>query len=134
MEQAVGAGLGGIVGLLILAVLGLAIGTLAKMVTPGPDPGGWFATILLGILGSWLGGFLASQVGLGTGFVSGLIFAVIGAVVLLLLYKMVTRTAGSQRRCARAAGRGAHRRACVSAEALGSVQRGSQGATRACSP
>jgi len=93
MEQAVGAGLGGIVGLLILAVLGLVIGTLAKMLTPGPDPGGWFATILLGILGSWLGGFLAGQVGLGTGLVSGLLFAVIGAVVLLLLYKMVTRTA-----------------------------------------
>lgn len=53
------AGLGGLMGLLILAIVGLVIGAVATAVTPGPDPGGWFATILLGIAGSWVGGLLA---------------------------------------------------------------------------
>ena len=59
MEHAVETGLGGLMGLLILAIIGLVIGAVAKALTPGPDPGGWFATILLGIAGSWVGAFFA---------------------------------------------------------------------------
>jgi uncharacterized membrane protein YeaQ/YmgE (transglycosylase-associated protein family) len=93
MEQAVGEGLGGLMGLLILAVIGLVIGTVAKMLTPGPDPGGWLATILLGIAGSWVGGFLAGMLGIGVSPLAAILSAVVGAVILLLLYRMIARPA-----------------------------------------
>jgi uncharacterized membrane protein YeaQ/YmgE (transglycosylase-associated protein family) len=89
MEQAVGT----VFGLLIVATIGLAIGAIAKFMTPGPDPGGWVATILLGIAGSWVGGFLAAQLGLGANMLAGIIAAVLGAVLLLLVYRLVVRTA-----------------------------------------
>jgi uncharacterized membrane protein YeaQ/YmgE (transglycosylase-associated protein family) len=93
MEQAVGTGLGTLSALLIMAVVGLLIGAVAKLLTPGPDPGGWLATILLGIAGSWVGGFLASRLGIAQGLASGLVFAVGGAMLLLLAYRLIRRTA-----------------------------------------
>jgi len=93
MEHAVETGLGGLMGLLILAVIGLVIGAVAKALTPGPDPGGWFATILLGIAGSWVGGFLAELLGLGQGMVMALVFAVLGSILLLLIYRTIRRPA-----------------------------------------
>jgi len=93
MEHAVETGLGGLMGLLILAVVGLVIGAVAKALTPGPDPGGWFATILLGIAGSWVGGFLAELLGLGQGMVMALVFAVLGSILLLLIYRTIRRPA-----------------------------------------
>jgi uncharacterized membrane protein YeaQ/YmgE (transglycosylase-associated protein family) len=89
MEQAVGT----VFGLLIVAAIGLIIGAIAKSMTPGPDPGGWVATILLGIAGSWVGGFLAAQFGLGANMLVGIIAAVLGAVLLLFLYRLIVRTA-----------------------------------------
>jgi uncharacterized membrane protein YeaQ/YmgE (transglycosylase-associated protein family) len=80
--------------LIVWAVLGLAIGAAAKWLMPGPDSGGLLLTSLLGIAGAIIGGSLASFVGLGsfTGFsVSGLIIAVIGAMILLALWRMVKR-------------------------------------------
>jgi uncharacterized membrane protein YeaQ/YmgE (transglycosylase-associated protein family) len=93
MEHAVETGLGGVMGLLILAVIGLIIGAVAKALTPGPDPGGWFATILLGIAGSWVGSFLAGILGLGQTLATALVFAVLGSIILLLIYRMVRRPA-----------------------------------------
>ena len=93
MEHAVETGLGGLMGLLILAIIGLVIGAVAKVLTPGPDPGGWFATILLGIAGSWVGGFLAGLLGLGQGMVMALVFAVLGSILLLVIYRMIRRPA-----------------------------------------
>lgn len=93
MEHALETGLGGLMGLLVLAIVGLVIGAVAKAVTPGPDPGGWFATILLGIAGSVVGGFLAGLLGLGQGYLSSLAFAVLGSILLLLIYRMVRRPA-----------------------------------------
>jgi uncharacterized membrane protein YeaQ/YmgE (transglycosylase-associated protein family) len=93
MEQAVGTGLGTLSALLIMAVVGLLIGAVAKLLTPGPDPGGWLATILLGIAGSWVGGFLAGRLGIAQGLVSGLVFAVVGAMLLLLAYRLIRRAA-----------------------------------------
>ena len=93
MEHAVETGLGGLMGLLILAIIGLVIGAVAKVLTPGPDPGGWFATILLGIAGSWVGGFLAELLGLGQGMVMALVFAVLGSILLLLIYRTIRRPA-----------------------------------------
>ena len=88
MEATTGMIVGGVLGILISAVIGLVIGAAAKLLMPGPDPGGWFLTILLGIAGSWVGGFLASILGL-TGVIPGLIAGVLGAMLLLLVYRLV---------------------------------------------
>ena len=59
-----------------------------KMLRPGPDPGGWFVTILLGIAGSWIGGFLFGIIGIGGGIL-GFVGAVLGAMLLLWIYRIV---------------------------------------------
>lgn len=79
-------------GVLTWIVLGLLVGALAKWIMPGPDPGGLFLTMVLGIAGAFVGGFLASAIGLGsiTGFNLGsLAVATVGAVLLLWLHRML---------------------------------------------
>lgn len=90
MEQTVGLVIGSLVGLLIAGVIGLFIGVVAKVLMPGPDPGGWFATILLGIGGSWVGGFLSSLLGI-TGTVPLLVSAVAGAMILLGIFRLLKK-------------------------------------------
>ena len=89
-EQQAGTMLGGAIGIVLTLLLGLVIGVVAKLLTPGKDPGGWFATILLGIAGAWVGSFVSSLLGLG-GTVAPLIAAVGGAMLLLLLYRLVKK-------------------------------------------
>ena len=68
-------------------IFGLIVGAIAKFLMPGRDAGGWVATILLGIAGSFVGGFLA-QVLLGSGNqTAGWIGSIIGAMVLLGIYR-----------------------------------------------
>lgn len=71
-----------------IAIVGLIVGALAKLLMPGKDPGGIFITMLLGIAGS----FLATLVGRGLGFYqaggAGFIMSLIGAIVLLMFYRM----------------------------------------------
>lgn len=77
-------------GILSWIVIGLIVGALAKWLMPGPDPGGIFVTILLGIAGAFVGGAIASALGLGsfTGFnVGSLLIAVGGAMLLLFGYR-----------------------------------------------
>jgi uncharacterized membrane protein YeaQ/YmgE (transglycosylase-associated protein family) len=88
MDAMAGAAFGGVIGLLMVAVIGFVIGVVAKLLMPGPDPGGWFVTILLGIAGSWVGGFLFGLLGLGGGLL-GFVGAVLGAMLLLWIYRMV---------------------------------------------
>ena len=88
MGAVTGAAVGGVIGLLIVALIGLVIGAVAKMLMPGSDPGGWFVTILLGIAGSWVGNLLFGLVGLH-GMVLELVGAVLGAMLLLWIYRMV---------------------------------------------
>jgi uncharacterized membrane protein YeaQ/YmgE (transglycosylase-associated protein family) len=88
MAGIAGAAFGGVIGLLIAAVVGLIIGAVAKLLMPGPDPGGWFVTILLGIAGSWVGGFLFGILGIGGGIL-GFVGAVLGAMLLLWIYRIV---------------------------------------------
>ena len=67
-------------------LMGLIVGLLAKWIMPGPDPGGIIMTILLGVAGAFVGGFIGTTVGLGsvTGFnVGSLGLAVAGALLLL---------------------------------------------------
>ena len=72
-------------------ILGLIIGALAKLIMPGRDPGGILVTMLLGIAGSVVGGFLGRLLGLyGPGQRAGFIFSTIGAIILLALYRLIT--------------------------------------------
>ena len=73
-----------IVFIIVLAVSGLIIGGLARLALPGPDPMSIPATIGLGIGGTFIGGVVA-RIFLGTG--GGLIFAVLGAILILYLYR-----------------------------------------------
>lgn len=72
-------------------VVGLIAGVLAKWIMPGRDPGGIIVTILIGIAGGILGGFAASRLGLGGGNVMNIVIATCGAIVLLILYRLLFR-------------------------------------------
>lgn len=73
-------------------LFGLVIGALAKLVMPGRDPGGIIVTMLLGIAGAVLGGFLGRVLGFyREGEAAGWIMSFVGAVVLLGIYRMVMR-------------------------------------------
>jgi uncharacterized membrane protein YeaQ/YmgE (transglycosylase-associated protein family) len=71
-------------------VFGLIVGALAKLVMPGRDPGGILVTIVLGIVGAVLGGWLGRAIGLyGPGEPAGFVMALIGALILLGLYRLL---------------------------------------------
>jgi uncharacterized membrane protein YeaQ/YmgE (transglycosylase-associated protein family) len=80
-----------------MIVVGLIVGALAKLVMPGRDPGGIIITILLGIGGSLIAGFLGRAVGwYSAGEPVGFIASVIGAIVLLAIYRVIVgRTSGT---------------------------------------
>lgn len=68
---------------------GLVVGIVGKLLTPGRDPGGFILTIALGIAGALIGGFLGQSLGFyREGEPVGFIMAVVGSVILLLLYRM----------------------------------------------
>jgi uncharacterized membrane protein YeaQ/YmgE (transglycosylase-associated protein family) len=78
--------------LLATLIIGLIVGAVAKLLMPGKDPGGFIITILLGIAGSFVGTFLGRAVGLyGEGSSAGFIMSVIGAMILLLIYRLVAK-------------------------------------------
>jgi uncharacterized membrane protein YeaQ/YmgE (transglycosylase-associated protein family) len=80
-------------GILSWILFGLVIGIIAKLLMPGRDPGGFIVTILLGIAGALLGGFLGQAMGLyGPGESAGWIVSILGAVVLLAIYRMTLRS------------------------------------------
>lgn len=73
-------------------LLGLVVGTLAKLIMPGKDPGGFFVTIGIGMAGAFLGGYGGHLLGVGevAGFdLTSLALATLGAVLLLTAYRMV---------------------------------------------
>jgi len=83
-------------------VFGLIVGLIAKAIMPGKDPGGTIVTILLGIVGSVIGGFIGRALfsyGRATasgditqpGFFMSLVLGVIGAIILLAIYRLLTR-------------------------------------------
>lgn len=80
-------------GILSWLLLGLVVGALAKWIMPGDDPGGIFVTMGIGIAGAFVGGFLATQLGLGavSGFNFGsLAIATVGSLLLLFGYRKIT--------------------------------------------
>ncbi len=73
-------------------VLGAVAGGLAKLLMPGKDPGGCFITILLGIAGALLSGFIGRSLGwYSGGEVAGWIAATVGAFIILFIYRLVLR-------------------------------------------
>jgi len=76
--------------LIFWIIVGLIAGALAKLVMPGDDPGGFIITIILGVAGAVVGGFLASLIGIGGGgFIWTIVIATIGAIILLAIYRAV---------------------------------------------
>ena len=76
-------------GILGWIIFGLVIGALAKLVMPGRDPGGIIVTMLLGIAGALLGGFLGQALGLyGQNDPAGFFMSLLGAILLLVIYRM----------------------------------------------
>jgi len=78
--------------ILILVVWGFIVGGLARLALPGPDPMPWYATLALGLGGSLVGGVIARIIFGGYG--GGLVFAVLGAVLLLYLYRRFVQHRG----------------------------------------
>jgi uncharacterized membrane protein YeaQ/YmgE (transglycosylase-associated protein family) len=76
-------------GIIGWVVVGLIAGILAKWIMPGDDPGGIIITILIGIAGGLLGGFVATKLGIGGGNIVNILIATAGAIVLLILYRVV---------------------------------------------
>lgn len=82
-------------GIISWVVFGLVAGALAKLLMPGKDPGGVIVTILIGIAGAVVGGFIGTFLGFGRveGFeVRSFAIAILGAIILLALYRMMKKT------------------------------------------
>jgi len=75
-------------GVLGWIVFGLIVGVIAKLIMPGRDAGGFIVTVLLGIAGALVGGYLGQALGIyGPGQPAGIIMSIIGAILLLALYR-----------------------------------------------
>jgi uncharacterized membrane protein YeaQ/YmgE (transglycosylase-associated protein family) len=82
-------------GIIVFLIVGLIAGFIARALVPGPDPMGWLGTMILGIVGSFVGGTLAALVFGGTLELSasGIVGSIIGAIIVLLIW----RAMGSRR-------------------------------------
>ncbi len=81
-------------GIVSWVFLGLVAGALAKFIMPGKQPGGCLVTIVLGIIGAMVGGFLGTFVGLGkieSFDLGGIFIATMGAIVVLLIWRLVQK-------------------------------------------
>jgi uncharacterized membrane protein YeaQ/YmgE (transglycosylase-associated protein family) len=80
-----------ITGIIVWIIIGLIAGALGKLIMPGDDPGGIIVTILIGIAGAFVGGFITQNLlGMGSGgFIWTIIVATIGAIILLAIYRAV---------------------------------------------
>lgn len=77
-------------GVLSWIVFGLIVGVIAKLLMPGRDPGGFIVTMLLGIVGAMLGGFLGRSLGwYQAGQGAGYLMSIFGAIIILVLYRML---------------------------------------------
>ena len=94
-------------GIIWTLIIGLVAGIVAKFLMPGPDPGGIIVTILLGIAGAFLATWLGQTIGwYQAGEGAGFIGAIVGAVIILILYRMMKRAAPRERHAPPGAGRG----------------------------
>lgn len=78
--------------LILFLVFGLIVGALARLIVPGREPGGWVISMLIGIVGSFVGGFLGRGLGLyRDGEPAGFLMSLLGAVLLVVAYHALTR-------------------------------------------
>jgi uncharacterized membrane protein YeaQ/YmgE (transglycosylase-associated protein family) len=81
--------------IVVWVVIGLIAGILAKWVMPGPDPGGAVVTALIGIVGAFIGGWVLNLLGFagsaGSFSLGSILTATLGAIILLVLYRLLTR-------------------------------------------
>ena len=83
-------------GVLGWILFGLVVGIIAKLLMPGRDPGGFIITVLLGIAGAVIGGFIGRAFGFyGPGEPAGFLMSLLGAVVLLFIYHKLRRPTAS---------------------------------------
>jgi uncharacterized membrane protein YeaQ/YmgE (transglycosylase-associated protein family) len=81
-----------VMGILAWILFGLIVGVIAKLLMPGRDPGGFIVTILLGIAGALVGGFIGRAMGFyGPDETAGWLMSILGAIVLLAIYRMMVR-------------------------------------------
>jgi uncharacterized membrane protein YeaQ/YmgE (transglycosylase-associated protein family) len=88
--------------IIVMVLLGLVAGAVARLVLPGPDPIGILGTVVVGVIGSFVGGFLGyvlfhKDVGEGALQASGIIGSIIGAILVLLVWRIVGGRTGSRR-------------------------------------
>jgi uncharacterized membrane protein YeaQ/YmgE (transglycosylase-associated protein family) len=92
--------------IIVLIIVGLIAGLIARLLIPGPDPIGILGTILLGIVGSFVGGFVENlveyhSVSINSFHATGLIGSIIGAVIVLLILRLTGTERGRSRRSRR---------------------------------
>jgi uncharacterized membrane protein YeaQ/YmgE (transglycosylase-associated protein family) len=81
-------------GIISWILLGLVAGALAKFIMPGKDPGGCLITMILGIVGAVVAGFIGSRLGIGrveSFDIGGILLATVGAILVLIIYRMVKK-------------------------------------------
>ena len=81
-------------GIIWQLIVGLIVGVLARLLLPGKEAFpegalGWLLTAILGILGAWLGGFIASSLWGGAGYTVGWVMSILGAIILLVLFRLI---------------------------------------------
>lgn len=81
--------------ILVTCIIGLVIGGIAKLLMPGKDPGGCIITMILGIAGAWIGTFLGRMTFGGDNYAAGWIMSIVGAMLLLLIYRMIAGRRGT---------------------------------------
>ncbi len=80
-------------GFIWMLIIGLIVGAIAKFLMPGKDPGGFIVTILIGIVGALIAGFLGRALGwYAEGEPAGFIASVVGAILLLVVYRLLTKS------------------------------------------
>ena len=82
--------------IVMFIVFGLVVGAIARMLVPGREPGGWVVSMAIGILGSMIGAFVGQAVGIyRVGETAGFIMSVLGAMVVVAVYQILTRRRSS---------------------------------------
>lgn len=79
-------------GLILFLVFGLVVGAIARLIVPGKEPGGWVTSMLIGVVGSFFGGFLGRAIGFyREGEPAGFVMSILGAILLVVAYNAVAR-------------------------------------------
>lgn len=81
--------------LLFFLLFGLVVGAIARLLVPGREGGGWLTSMMIGVLGSFLGGFAGRLVGFSDGRPAGFVLSLLGAIVLVIAYHAIGRRRAS---------------------------------------